>query len=402
MMAGGKLLILRLNRLGHVPPGWNSAEILQENGMPVLVFEYCADSTGLSDIPGPFPRVRLGAPRWLGWVPRKTRPLFLWLATFVFLANTLRKQRPQCIVAHGIQEQAMAWALHRLLGVPYVVHVHEVFERREVHGFSRWLLQLEGPALRGARFLIFPERNRAQLYQERYSLKNRIHVVYNCPRLSQPQSVHPRNLRLEQSIPTDHLIVGYMGGIGEANAILELVKALSLTPKVTLMLWGWANRSYLEEIQSTAQSLGLGSRVRIAGQVEDKWGHLAGCDVLYCVYRDHLLRTRFQATASNKFTEALGCGVPVLVLKAGGFEQAIAETHAGIAVSDLAASTLARALDQLSNAALRGSLGAGARKAFAHEYNYDRQFAPVLEAFTHLVTPPNPLKIPVKNASIAR
>jgi glycosyltransferase involved in cell wall biosynthesis len=282
------------------------------------------------------------------------------------------------------------------------VHVHEVFEKREVHGLSRWLLQLEGPALRAARFLIFPERNRARLYEERYSLKNPIHVVYNCPRLSQPQSVRPRHLRQEYSIPTDHLIVGYMGGIGEANAILELVKALSLTPKVTLMLWGWANQSYLKEIQTAAQSLGLGNRVRIAGQVEDKWGHLAGCDVLYCVYRDHLLRTRFQATASNKFTEALGCGVPVLALKAGGFEQALAETRAGIAVSDLAASTLAHALDQLSDAALRGSLGAGARKAFGQEYNYDRQFAPVAEAFAHLVTPPNPLKTPIKNASIAR
>lgn len=402
MMAGGKLLILRLNRLGHVPPGWNSAEILQENGMPVLVFEYCGDSTGLADIPGPFPRVRLGAPHWLGWMPRKIRPLLLWLSTFVFLASTLRKQRPQCLVAHGIQEQAMAWALHRWLGVPYVVHVHEVFEKREVHGFSRWLLRFEGPALRAARFLIFPERNRAQLYQERYSLKNRIHVVYNCPRLSQPQSAHPRNLRQEHSIPSDHLIVGYMGGIGEANAILELVQALSLTPKVTLMLWGWANQSYLKAIQTTAQSLGLGNRVRVAGQVEDKWGHLAGCDVLYCVYRDHLLRTRFQATASNKFTEALGCGVPVLALKTGGFEQVLAETQAGIAVSDLAAPTLARALDQLSNTALRANLGAKARKAFDQEYNYDRQFAPVAEAFAHLVSPPNPLKTRVKNASLAR
>lgn len=369
--------------------------------MPVLVFEYCADSKGLADIPGPFPRVRLGAPGWLRFLPRKARPLFLWLATFVFLAHTLRRQKPQCIVAHGIQEQAMAWGLNRLLGVPYVVHVHEVFEKREVHGFSRWLMQVEGAALRAARFLIFPERNRALLYQQRYALKNRIHVVYNCPRLSQPQSARPRNLRREHSIPADHLIVGYMGGIGQANAILELVEALSLTPKVTLVLWGWANTSYLEAIQNRAQTLKLGNRVRIAGQVEDKWGHLAGCDVLYCVYRDHLLRTRHQATASNKFTEALGCGVPVLALKAGGFEQAIAETQAGIAISDLAAPTLARALDQLSNTALRASLAASAGQAFQREYNYDRQFAPVLEAFAHLVTSPNPLKTPVKSASLA-
>jgi glycosyltransferase involved in cell wall biosynthesis len=394
----GRILVLKLSRLGHVPPGWYGTEILAEAGLPITVLEFSSENQGLKQreesLSSRFSRYRLGPRRWLRYLPQSLRAIGTLCSVAYFLIQSIRRaDRPSFLIAHGLQEQVVALILHKLFRLPYAVHVHEVYEAHELRGLARVFFGLEGPSLREAELLIFPEKERAQIYSRRYHLKNRIHVVYNCPRLSRAKVLQPRRLRSEFNIPDDHLIVGYMGGVGRTNALIELVHALALVPKASLLVWGWADAKYRAQILAARDQHRLADRVRLLGEVEDKWGHLAGCDVLYCVYADTLLRTRHQATASNKFTEALACGVPVLAHASGGFPEALGATGGGIAVADLLPQSLAQALQRLQDPQFRATLGKQGRTAFLSQYHYERQFAPVLEALqNHLLTPPNPLK----------
>lgn len=374
-----KILVIRLHRLGHLPPAMYATQILSEKGHKVLVVEYGNAHESKSHIHGAIPRIRISTPL-ARFFPRVLRP-------FVFIADAVRKLSrqfkkeglPKVLIAHGLQEQIIAYILHRRHGIPFIVHVHEIFNPEDLSRLNRLFLSLEGRILRSAKFLIFPDKIRAQLYRERYGLLCPIYVVYNCTR--QREKDEPIDLTKRFNCPANAKFVLYMGGIAPSNAVETAIQAIATLDAVYLLLAGWIHPDYKKQLERLAKSLSVESRVLFLGNIdEEKWGILESVDVCYCVYVPDTLRRRYQATASNKFMEALAAGVPVITNSEKDFYELVHGHQVGVCAKHNTPEDISRALqDILFNPELHDRQSRNGRLLHEREFNYEHQFRPVLK-----------------------
>jgi len=379
------IVVLRFSRLGRIPPAQNACEMLVESGLPVLVVEYGNLKEAKKELQEPLRKLRLDGP-WLKVLPKKLQ--FPCLLSWVFLLLSwqfLTQGRPKMIVAHGSSEQFLAWSLSRLFFVPYVIHAHEVFEKEDIQGaVNQFLLKMEKPIFKGAAFTIFPEKKRAEIYQERYHFKKPIFISANAPRKKGfPQAV---NLRAAYHLPQDSVLMGYMGGLGETNLLECAIQALATCQKVVFLVWGWGEKKYLEKLASLAHVFGVSERFIHLGQLtERKLETLAGCDMSYCIYKPGSLRLVHAATASNKFFEAMSVGVPSVISSNRDFYQFNKHYSVGVCAPTLTTQGIAQAIQTLQdNPALRKQLGANGRRAFESLFHFEHQFTKPLQAFQDL------------------
>lgn len=377
----GKILVLRHTTLGRIPPALYATQLLVESGIPAIVVEFGEGVAQTHDLRSAIVRLRF-PPRLAPYFPAKLRPALGFFETlFRLMALIVRFGRPNLVASHGLQEQALAYALHSAFGVRFVAHSHEPFEAWELSPFNRFLFALEGPAFRRAELVIFPEKERREIYACRYGLTGATEVAFNCPR----RQSHPTktDLRRQLNLPAEAFVLGYLGGIGELNAPDLAIRSLAELPRVHFCLWGWGEASYLESLQCLARELGVIDRVHFLGELkEEKWAALAGLDAAYCVYRPMNLRARTQATASNKLFEAMAAGVPVVVGPGEDFREILRASPIGIALDDLSVSALQKALTRLlQNADEAKEMGALGRRLHEERYHFEKTFQMALERY---------------------
>ncbi len=377
----GKILVLRHTTLGRIPPALYATQLLVESGMPAVVVEFGEGVASHHDLRSGLVRLRF-SPRGSRYFPAKLRPALAFFETlFRLLTLIVRFGPPALVASHGLQEQALAYALNVAFGIRFVAHSHEPFEAWELSPFNRFLFALEGPAFRRAELVIFPEKERREIYACRYGLTGATEIAFNCPR----QQLRPEktDLRRELSLPKEAFVLGYLGGIGELNAPDLAIRALAELPRVHFCLWGWGETAYLESLQHLARELGVIDRVHFLGELkEEKWSALAGLDAAYCVYRPMNLRARTQATASNKLFEAMAAGVPVIVGAGEDFREILRVSPIGISLEDLSVGALQKALTRLLRNADEGiKMGALGRSLHEERYHFEKTFQLALERY---------------------
>ncbi len=395
---GKKVLVLRFTRLERMPPAFYETQILRDRGFPIVVYEFgnqrikpdeTLDTSLLRIQPDD---------SWMNRLPRVSRSFALFLVTLTRLTVALLKDgAPQFIIAHDLMENVLALFIRKAFGIPYVIHSHEIYEKRLASHFNKLLLRFEESAYKQASFLIFPEKERARIYQEKFKLSNPIFIVYNCPRLRQP-TVLRTDLRKKYQIPADHKLMLYVGGVSSLNMVLEAVEALKDVPNLAFLIAGWGEASYLEKIKATAQSLGLSERVRLVGFQPDRWEFLEAGDISYCVYGDQELRTKHSITASNKMMESLSSGMAVVIGPQPGSTTFLKQYPVGVSVADFSPTSIARSLNQLvSDETKLSAIGRVGPEAHRSTLNYEKQIEPVLPSFDGLLVDKSALaKVPVE------
>lgn len=379
------VLVLRVSRLGRIPPALASTELVQEGGLPVKVVEFGSLKETQKIISDRLVRIRFDAP-WVRFLPKKAQfPVLLFMTWIRLSSSFIILGRPRVLVAHGLAEQFLAWTLSKIFWVPYVIHAHEVYDKSDLRGeFSQFLLSQEKKIFKSSSFVIFPESKRAQIYRERYQFKCPIFVSANAPRLIDPPQA--RDLRQAYQIKPDSLIMGYMGGVGATNCLEVAIQALVLCPKVVFLIWGWGDTFYINELKRLAQELGVSHRVKFLGEIfQRKFETLAGCDFSFCVYEPERLRLKFAAYASNKLFEAMAVGVPSIFSSQEDFYRFNLRYSVGLCAKNFTFKAVANAINQLvQDKSLRERLGKNARKAFETEFYYERQFHKPLQAYQDL------------------
>lgn len=374
------LCVLRYSRLGRLPPSLYAVKELHKCGLRLLAIEYGNIQEPIARTEANFPRIRVEN-RWARWIPKPMRGAAIFFGTFVKLwIRFLTAPKPSLFYTHGISEQVLALMLGTVFRVPWVCHVHEVFDPNEVNGFNRLLLLLEPYALRRAQWLIFPEQERAELYRQRYRLRNPVHTVFNCPPML-PQSrsqetVREEDWRARLQLSDSTILLGYFGGISKWNCLEDGIRAVARLPKVHFLIWGWGEPAHLERLKELSTGVGCKHRIHFMGELpEDKWTAIRGLDLSYCVYQPELLRLKNAATASNKLMESLACGVPVITNPTPDFRN-IVETHdVGISIGEFSVSAIAEALSKLStNEILRKRLSQNAFELHAKSFHFETCF----------------------------
>lgn len=384
------LLILRFTRLGKIPPATYSARLLAECGLPVCILEFDPESTGLSIEHQPILRVRLGL-RWTNVLPRILRPPAILLSTLLWLMlQFLKDGRPKLILSHGLYEQTIAALLKTVFRIPFVAHVHEIYDAANVSGFNRLLLRLEGWVFRGAEFTIFPERTRAEIYRSRYRLAHPICIAFNCPPKRLPQR-NRKKLIAHLGVEPEAFLVLYMGGLDKRNGVDLFIEALSfLPPRVHAVLAGWVSAEFRPEMERLTRRPGLLGRVHFVGTVDqEKWSWVDSVDASFCYYRALEPRTVHQATASNKIMEAVSAGVPTILNPSMPFRSFLEEYRVGVLATEDSAEGVAKAIQSLMDESqLIDSIRRTSLELHARELNYEHQYSAVLERVsTYFVMP---------------
>lgn len=376
------ILILRYSTLESLPTALSQTEILHEAGLSPFAFEFGVDDQA-SYV---FPHRRLPM-RWQQWIPRPARALVIWFAALFYLSVFFAKKgRPRLVISHGLQESLLAYCLKLLWETPYVADVHEVYGREEMRGTNGLFFFLERHALQGAEWLLFPERNRLRLYQSRYGLRQSTYTIFNCPR-PQTHATAASSPRDRLGIPKEAAVLIYMGGIGPHCFLGEAIAGLRYQARLHLLLVGWAEASFLQQLKQLGEVFGVSGRVHFHGPSRARWELLRAADVSYCLYKGDILRLRLASTASNKLMESLAAGVPVLSLKTDGFERIVARNDVGRCLERPDPRAIADAACALALAPEAKERSLRAKALHRDRLNYDLQFQPLLSKLQTPIVP---------------
>lgn len=184
------------------------------------------------------------------------------------------RMRPTCVHAHDLNMLPFGWVIARLSGARLIYDSHELWSN--IHTILAWpaplrrtVLAIETVLARRADRIITVCDSIADELQQRLSIKNRPAVVRNIPEtdLSRTSSSQPPvGLRQAHGLSDDDQVLLYIGWFSPHRGLSLLVEALaSLPAHVHLVLVG--KGLLLEQLERTAQQLGVASRVHFHGVV---------------------------------------------------------------------------------------------------------------------------------------
>jgi glycosyltransferase involved in cell wall biosynthesis len=276
-------------------------------------------------------------PKMLGRV-RISRPWTLWWARRR-LSELLRSERYDAVICH------MPWPLVVFGGTVRAAGQKMVFWAHSCHNGQSWLERMARRtppdlAISNSRFVA---GSVASLYPQ---VPAPI-VFYPVELADAPEALQWRALaRREQGVADDELVIvqvsRYEPWKGHLLHLRALERLKSRGKWVCWMVGGpqtAADRSHFEEVQRTAQRLGLGDRVRFLGQRSDVAHLLAGADI-FC--QPNLGPEPFGIV----FIEALWAGLPVVTTAIGGALEILDES-CGILTEPNSPASLAAALERL-------------------------------------------------------
>jgi glycosyltransferase involved in cell wall biosynthesis len=194
-----------------------------------------------------------------------------------------------------------------------------------------------------------------------------------------PTGEHPSH-----SDATDGPIVGFAGRLIDGKGTEHLIDTLGLMGaenSLELLIAGdGPERGSLEE---RASRLGLGSRVRFLGVVEDMVAFWQGCDVA-------AVPSQAQESFSMVTLEAMSCGKAVVASRTGAIPELVVDGQTGTLVAPGDAGALATALARYAQQPdLRHSHGGAARARALERFHIEDCARAYIELFDRLARQPS-------------
>ncbi len=294
------------------------------------------------------------------------------------VVSHILRQRPNLVYVSDPKSCPVGSAASRILGSRVIYHEHDVPSPASTR---RQILRSRARLLRRADAVVVPNEKRGDLIKQEYP-EAKVAVVPNCP------SVHEvSGQRTAWTRPKLTLL--YHGSIVPDRLPPTVIEALSLLgEEVRLKIVGYETQGhpgYVEELETRAAQLGLTSRVEYLGALPFRSGLLEvakGCDVGLALMPKihHDVNMQTMAGASNKPFDYLACGVPVIVSELPGWTEMYASPGYGLSCDPSRPEDIAAAVTRFqSDPSVMRDMGEAGRQRILKEWNYERQFAPVLD-----------------------
>jgi glycosyltransferase involved in cell wall biosynthesis len=288
---------------------------------------------------------------------------------------------PKWIYASDSLSNPPAWVLSLLPWVKVVYHEHDTPTNVDGSVFMRLVFAARRSLARRAKICVLPNPERAARFSRELSNGHTV-CVWNCP---SQEEIHS-----EGRVPNgDTLWLLYHGSIVPARLPISVLQALSLLPlNVKLRIVGYetlGHRGYVHELQETACVLGLAERVEFVGSVPTRgelfdWCRRSNVGLAFMPTSSADINMVNMTGASNKPFDYLACGMALLVSNLPDWRELFVDGGYGLAcdVNDPAsiASAIHWFLDHPREMQLMGERG---RWRINEEWNYEKQFARVLE-----------------------
>jgi L-malate glycosyltransferase len=196
---------------------------------------------------------------------------------------------------------------------------------------------------------------------------SRVNVIHNGIDVGPLPGAEMRaRVRSEVGVGDGDVVVGTVARLDPVKDLLTLIRAIALqrggrAPMVLLIVGDGSERARLE---ASAREIGAESSVRFLGHREDARELLAGCD-LYA-------SSSISEGISLTILEGMAAGLPIVATQVGGTPE-IVDASCGRLVAARDPEGLAGVLSAFaSDAALRRTLGRGARARVEEHFTLDR------------------------------
>jgi glycosyltransferase involved in cell wall biosynthesis len=287
--------------------------------------------------------------------------------------------RPHWCYASDPFSAPVARAIRRATGARIVYHEHDAPVGESVNST---VMTARAVLAATADVVIAPSAARLELLPDGSGQR---FVVWNCPRRAEAAGVLPANAGHEFGLV-------YHGSLSRDRLTPEFVDALRiLPPHVHLHIYGYetaGHRGYAAELRQRAEAAGLHDRVHYHGTVAERAAlldrlrrHQLGIATIAAGAADQNLHTL--AGASNKAFEYLALGLPLLISREPTWQQLYQIPGYAVDCVPTDAASIAAAVQPLCSDPSRAQqMGAAGRERVRSEWNYEAQFAPVLDVLS--------------------
>lgn len=309
-------------------------------------------------------------------------------AVFLFTTIVLVwRGKPDAVIGYDRLGIAVAFLATRLR--PKTTLIYHNFDFNVAPGktlklFRRLFQSLELVGARHADLVIFPHPERAVVFKDEAKLDREPITVMNCYPLSTPKqkSGELQNLLDSKGLHFDRLVVR-LGMIGPYHGIEATIRSvLEWKGNWGLILAGFPDEgSYMDEMKELVENLDLSNKVVFLPSVSYSLWY----DCLYSahlgisLYEPFNLSHTYMSGTSQKLNNYFVAGIPSIVSNSPDFVIFVER----FGTSKLADPTDPHSIAQAVNALLCDPEEYAAycrkvRSAFESEFNFERQFEPVL------------------------
>lgn len=294
--------------------------------------------------------------RRVGALIRAIRP---WtdLVALVQLVRLFRAEKPDLVSLHSSKAGLLGRVAARIAGVPAVFTAHGwAFTEGVPNGRRRLYAGLERVAAHWARRIItVSEYDRRLALEAGVGHADQVVTVHNgMPEVAAELRAHPGDA------PPHLIMVARFNTQKDHETLLRaLADCRDLDWSLELIGAGPGQ----DAVEAQVENLGLGERVRFAGEVDDVAERLA-------VSQAFVLASRWEGLPRS-IIEAMRAGLPVVASRVGGVAEQVADDVNGFLVAAGDVDALAGRLRVLlTDPALRQRLGEQGRRRFETEFGF--------------------------------
>lgn len=372
-----RVLFVQYTNPGGYPPLVHSSRLLARAGAQVRLLATGVPGTEVITL-APDPRVDV---RQLGVRPTGWRQKLHYLRYILWVAGWTARCRPQWIYASDPLACAAALTASTIPGVRVAYHEHDSPDPAPGTRFGRLILGARRRLAGRAGLCILPNADRVRWFEEETGRAGLTLCVWNCPTLDEV-----RRSRAPWTGPT--LRVFYHGSIVPGRLPVSVLEALVRLPaSVTLEVVGYetiGHPGYQRQLREVADALGLAGRVEWIAAVP-RTELLRRCeraDVGLAPLPKSSADRNEQSMvgASNKPFDYLACGVVPLVPDLASWRETFVASGCAVACDPSDPGSIVDSLRWLArNPDRMRAMAEAGRQRVLEEWNYERQFAPVLE-----------------------
>ena len=290
------------------------------------------------------------------------------LMPFVFFWSMVRagyaRLRGEVDVMHinvagggSVYRKAVLARFSRMLGVPYVIHIHGS-RFHEAWPSDRVALRrvVDEMLLHSAAIVVLGKYWSDHVTNNLPSVSGKVRIV--------PNATPTRPVRPQQEHPGGRVRITFLGAIGERKGSLNLIEALGRLADLPQWEATIAGNGDVSQHQAFAKSLGISERVEVPG-----WIDRARADELMG-NSDIFVLPSFAENLPMAILEAFAHGLPVVSTPVGAIPDIVEPGVTGLLVRPGDVEGLSQALRQLIEAPdVRIAMGNAARRAHAARFD---------------------------------
>lgn len=289
-------------------------------------------------------------------------------------------------IAIGYDPDAAALLLRSTHGdaaLKRVVHLHELPDPSTAGRITRQSIRYLVKHLERADLVLVPDRERARIVADTYSLSRMPLVVMNCPMTMQRIPDSRLVPLLRQRGFGNVRVVHYQGSVGPDHYLEQIVLSMKCWPSDAIfVIVGGGSEKFNARLRFLAQSVGVEDRLVLVGRVPyaEVMSYAVGATLAITLLEPTIDNQRFCAGASNKRFEYAALGIAQIANADPGMDEIFG--YAGIAklLSIIDANTIGETVMRLlADPLATRTMGERARIAHLRENNYEAQFAPVIQ-----------------------